>query len=63
MAEHVPSRSVGTPLKLYYRIAELYFESMERMQESLGSPEGQETVADIPNFATGDATVFISEVD
>lgn len=36
---------------------------MERMQESLGSPEGQETVADIPNFATGDATVFISEMD
>lgn len=47
----------------YYRIVELYFESLERMQESLGSEGGEATVEDIPNFATGGATVFISELD
>ena len=47
----------------YYRIAELYFESMEQMQSGMGSQEGQAATEDIPNFATGGATIFISEVD
>jgi uncharacterized protein (TIGR02118 family) len=61
-----PARVVATPdgsEPPYYRIAELYFESMEQMQNSLATPEGQAAPADIPNFATGGATVFISEVD
>ncbi|HEX4107976.1 MAG TPA: EthD family reductase [Solirubrobacteraceae bacterium] len=54
---------IGTPdgsTPPYYRIAELSFESPEQMQATLGSPEGQATVADIPNFATGGATVLIA---
>jgi len=47
----------------YYRISELYFESMEQMQSGMGSHEGQAATEDIPNFATGGATIFISEVD
>jgi uncharacterized protein (TIGR02118 family) len=43
----------------FYLIAELWFEKME---QSLASPEGQAAPADIPNFATGGATVFFSEV-
>mgnify|MGYP001159366212 CR=1 FL=1 len=45
----------------YYRVAELWFDSPEAMQQSMGSPEGQATVADIPSFATGGATVLIAE--
>ncbi len=47
----------------YHRIAELWFESAERMQESMSSPEGSAAAGDIPNFATGGATMFVSEVE
>ncbi len=33
------------------------------MQSSLSSEEGQAAVDDIPNFATGGVTIFISEVE
>jgi uncharacterized protein (TIGR02118 family) len=58
------ARVVGTPdgsTPPYYRIAELWFESMEQLQGGLGSPEGQAAVADLPNFATGGVTILISE--
>lgn len=47
----------------YHRIAELWFESASVMQQSLASPEGKAATDDIPNFATGGATVFVSEVE
>jgi len=47
----------------YYRIAELSFESQEALQAALSSPEGQATVADVPNFASGGATILFAEVD
>jgi uncharacterized protein (TIGR02118 family) len=47
----------------YHRIAELWFESAERLSEALSSPEGEDATGDIPNFATGGATVFVSEVE
>ena len=47
----------------YQRIAELWFESASVMQESLASPEGKAATDDIPNFANGGATVFVSEVE
>jgi uncharacterized protein (TIGR02118 family) len=47
----------------YYRIAALYFEDMEQLEQSLASEEGQATVADVRNFATGGATFYFSEVD
>jgi hypothetical protein len=33
------------------------------LQRSLSSPEGQAMAGDMANFATGGATVLISEVD
>ena len=45
----------------YYWIAELWFESLEQLQSSLGSPEGRAAAEDIQNFATGGATLFISK--
>ncbi len=46
----------------YYRMFEFWFDSPEQMQACLGSPGGQAAVADLPNFAIGGATIFISEV-
>ncbi len=40
----------------YYMIVSLYAESREALEATLGSPEGQAAVADVPNFATGGAT-------
>ena len=52
----------GTELP-YYRIFEMYFDDMDRLQSSLSTPEGQAAPNDIPNFATGGVKIFISEVD
>jgi uncharacterized protein (TIGR02118 family) len=60
------SRVVATPdgsSPPYYRIFEAWFDSHEDFQGSFGSPEGQATVADVGNFATGGATILITEVD
>jgi hypothetical protein len=38
-------------------------EVWEQMQQSLASEEGQATVADVQNFATGGVTFYFSEVD
>jgi uncharacterized protein (TIGR02118 family) len=46
----------------YYRMAELYFDDAPHMQSVLETPEAQATVADIPNFATGGVTMFVSDV-
>lgn len=35
----------------YHLIATLSFDSLEAMQQALGSPEGQATAADLANFA------------
>ena len=47
----------------YYRIAELWFESEERMGEARSSPEAQAATGDLEKFATGGATFFVSEVE
>lgn len=40
----------------FYRMAELYFATQAQMEQSLGSKEGQATVADLEKFATGGVT-------
>ena len=47
----------------FYRMAELYFTSQAQMEQSLGSAEGQATVADLPKFSTGGVTVVIGSVE
>ncbi len=47
----------------YYRTFEGYFEDVGRLQSGMSSSEGQAASADIPNFATGGATIFISEIE
>lgn len=56
------TKLLGTPdgqKAEYYRMAELYFSSVEQMQETMGSPEGQATVNDLSNFATGGVNVIV----
>jgi len=42
----------------YYRMAELWFADVEALQITMGSAEGKATTADIPNFASGGATML-----
>jgi uncharacterized protein (TIGR02118 family) len=59
-------RIVGTPEggdPPFYRIAELSFDSPEDLQSAMGSEEGQATAGDIPNFASGGATILIQQMD
>lgn len=66
VARFEASRVIGTPDGSdapYYRVAEVAFAGQEDLQAAMGSPEGQATVADIGNFATGGATVLIVQDD
>ena len=46
----------------YYRMAELYFESNEALQNSMGSTEGRTTAGDISSFASGGFKIMIGTV-
>ena len=59
------TKFLGTPdgnKASQYRMAELYFESMEVLQTQMATPEGQAAVNDIPNFATGGVDVSVAAV-
>ena len=45
-----------------YLITEMDWDSAEEMGASFASPEGRATAADVPNFATGGATMAHFEV-
>lgn len=47
----------------YYLIVTLYWANMQAFQEALQSSEGQAAAADLPNFATGGATLLIGELE
>ena len=44
----------------YYLIAQLGFASQEAFDAAMATPEGHAAGADVPNFATGDVTMFIA---
>jgi uncharacterized protein (TIGR02118 family) len=46
----------------FYRITELYFDSAEQLQQITATPEWKKIVADVPNFASGGATVLVSKI-
>jgi uncharacterized protein (TIGR02118 family) len=46
----------------YYLMADLYFEDLAQLQDGFATDEGQATVADLQNFATGGVTLFFSEI-
>jgi len=45
----------------YHLIACLYFDSLAAMQAGFASSEGQAAAGDVPNFATGGATLLADE--
>lgn len=57
-ARKVDSLDGSTPP--YYLIAELTFDSLEQLQASMGSEAGQTAAADLPNFASGGATMLVA---
>jgi uncharacterized protein (TIGR02118 family) len=71
LAEKIPDlrrfeagKVLGTPdgaAAPYYLIAELYFDDLSALQAAMGSQEGQAAAGDVPNFATGGATMMIAE--
>jgi uncharacterized protein (TIGR02118 family) len=60
LTKFVSAPDGGNPA--FYRMAELYFATQAKMEQSLGSPEGQAAVADFENFAKGGVTVLIGSV-
>jgi uncharacterized protein (TIGR02118 family) len=55
---HCSSLDDSTPP--YHLIAELSFDSLESLQSALGSAEGQAAAGDVPNFASGGATMMVA---
>ena len=45
----------------YYYVAELSFDDSEALQAGMSSPEGAAAGADVANFASGGATMFIAQ--
>jgi uncharacterized protein (TIGR02118 family) len=50
----------GSPAP-YYFIAELTFDDAEALQAGMASAEGQAAGDDVPNYASGGATLMIAE--
>jgi uncharacterized protein (TIGR02118 family) len=50
----------GSPAPFYF-MAELWFDSAQDLEAAMGSAEGQAAGADVPNFASGGATLMIAE--
>lgn len=46
----------------YYAQAELWFDDAAALQTCLTSPEGQAAAGDVPNFASGGATMMTGDV-
>jgi uncharacterized protein (TIGR02118 family) len=51
----------GAPV--FHQVAMLRFATMDDLQAGLGSPEGQATVGDLANFATGGVTIALFEAN
>jgi uncharacterized protein (TIGR02118 family) len=47
----------------FYRITELWFDSPEHLHQVAAMPEWKKIVEDVPNFASGGATVVISKIE
>lgn len=47
----------------FYRITELWFKDAATMKRVTAKPEWQKIVDDVPNFATGGATILVSPLE
>lgn len=58
----VISTSEGAPAP-YYRVSQMSYDSADDLRAGIGSEDGQSTIADLANFATGGAVLLIVEED
>lgn len=54
--------SMGGGASPYYLQAELWFDDADALRACFDSPEGKAAGGDVPNFATGGATMLIGDV-
>jgi uncharacterized protein (TIGR02118 family) len=47
----------------FYRITELWFDNPPAMQNVMARPEWKKIVDDVPNFASGGATILVSPIE
>jgi uncharacterized protein (TIGR02118 family) len=47
----------------YYLVSDVYFDNMASLRAALDSPEMAEALEDVPNFATGGATILFCEYE
>jgi uncharacterized protein (TIGR02118 family) len=52
----------GAAAPAYYRVTELWFSSMAQMQKVTGTPQWKQIVDDVPNFASGGATIVVCAI-
>ena len=61
LAKGVPGPGGSPPP--FYCITELRFHSAEQLQQIAATPEWKKIVEDVPNFASGGATVLLSKIE
>jgi uncharacterized protein (TIGR02118 family) len=47
----------------YYLVSDVYFDDRAAFERALESPEMNEAIADVPNFATGGVTIMFCEYE
>jgi len=57
------ARTVDGEAAPYYLVSDVYFDDMAALENALASPEMQEAIADVPNFATGGVTIMFCEFE
>lgn len=60
--EHGKPTTLDGSSSPYYHMAELCFDDAAAFGAAMVSPEGQETAADVGNFASGGVTMLLTEV-
>jgi uncharacterized protein (TIGR02118 family) len=61
ISKPLPPPSGGKPL--YYTLTELWFDSLDTFKAVAATPEWKAIAADVPKFASGGATVFVSVIE
>jgi uncharacterized protein (TIGR02118 family) len=47
----------------YYLVSDVYFDDVDALERALASPEMEEAIADVPNFATGGVAIMFCEYE
>lgn len=56
------SSADGTPSP-YHRVSQMSYDNVDDLLTGIGSGDGQATIADLSNFATGGAALLVVEDD